>query len=617
MRKAKIIALFVAIFSPVLFNVSNASAYDYVIDKYDIDMVVNENNSFDITEKITADFKVSKHGIFRTLPLHNEVKRVDGTTSRNRVKITDIAVSEQFTKSVEDDNLKLKIGDPEHTLTGKNDYVIKYNYNIGKDPSDDKDELYFNLIGNNWDTTISDLTFTITMPKEFDKEKLGFSSGRHGTVGTDDVFFWVSGNKINGRYIGTLRPGESVTVRLELPEGYFVGAGIEVSPVYYAFYVLPLIGAVVAAYLWSKYGKDRKMFVKPEYFPPKGANSLEVGFLYKGSANSKDVISLLIYLANKGYLTISETEEKGLLSKKKGFKLEKVKDYDGKNENERLFLKGLFKSGKTVTSSDLYDEFYKTTQKIISNQNSRENKEKIFEKNGKKLGLVILFILVGFILITIPPFIDYADYENMIFALVFPGVGLLSLAVGLGSSKSAGTLSAIFFVMFSFWFGGIPLLVFVLPELLIDPVYLFGFLIGLVGIIIMIVFAALMPKRTEYGTQRYAEVKGLKEFLEAVEKDRIEKMVNDNPNYFFDILPFAYVLGVSDEWIKKFESMNLQAPDWYSGSTAFNMATFGSFMNSTMASATTNMSSSSSHSSSSGGGGFSGGGSGGGGGGSW
>ena len=617
MRKIKSLILAIVISFFGIFNVQNvnASASEYVIEKYKIDMVVNENNTFDITEEITANFLVQKHGIFRTLPLHNEVVRADGTKSKNRVKITDVKVSEQFTKSTEDGKLKLKIGDPDVAMTGRKTYVIKYNYNIGKDPLEDKDELYYNLIGTDWDTTISNFSFTITMPKEFDKEKLGFSSGTYGTAGTNKVLSWTSKNKINGQYIGTLSAGESVTVRLELPEGYFVGAGIEINPVYNIFYIIPMIGAVIAVYFWAKYGKDRKTFIKPEYFPPKDTNSLEVGFLYKGSSNSKDVISLLIYLANKGYLTIEEDKEGEGLFKKKGFILHKVKDYDGKNENEKLFLKGLFKEGNDVTSKDLYDEFYKTTTKIIANQNSKENKNKIFEKNGGKTLLLWLLIVVSFVLISIPPFIDYADYEDMILALTFPGIGFIVMVSGLLGSKTVGKEVLIFLIIWGIFFGGIPAAFLLLPELLIDSYYLFGFLFGLVGVIIMIVFAALMPKRTEYGMKKYAEVKGFKDFLTSVEKERIEKMVEEYPNYFYDILPFTYVLGISKKWMEKFEDINLKAPDWYSGTDAFSVMAFNSFMNSTMASASTSMSSSSS--SSSGGGGFSGGGSGGGGGGSW
>ena len=110
-----------------------------------------------------------------------------------------------------------------------------------------------------------------------------------------------------------------------------------------------------------------------------------------------------------------------------------------------------------------------------------------------------------------------------------------------------------------------------------------------------------------------------------VEKDKLEALVMENPNYFYDILPYTYVLGVSDKWIKKFESISLQAPSWYDSSNGFDVSSFGTFMNSTMVSAQSAMSSSPSSSSDgfssdgggSSGGGSSGGGSGGGGGGSW
>ena len=126
-----------------------------------------------------------------------------------------------------------------------------------------------------------------------------------------------------------------------------------------------------------------------------------------------------------------------------------------------------------------------------------------------------------------------------------------------------------------------------------------------------------LPKRTPYGNKMLGKVKGFKNFLEVAEKDKLEMMVMEQPDYFYNILPYTYVLGVSDKWIKKFETIALEAPSWYDGAY-FSTAAFGAFIGATMAAANTAMSSSPSSSSSGGsGGGSSGGGSGGGGGGSW
>lgn len=598
--------------------------HEYVLDNYDVNIVVNEDRTFDITEEIEANFRTAKHGIYRSIPVHGELKRQDGSSSKYRARITNIKVSEEYTTSYEEGFLKLKIGSADETHTGKRKYKISYTYNMGKDPLDDIDELYFNVIGTQWDTVINNVSFKIVMPKEFDASKLGFSTGAYSSTGSDIISYRVIGNTISGNTTGLLSSNEGLTIRLELPEGYFVGDGIEVEPIAYALFALPAFFCLIVAGLWSKYGKDKKIFVKPEYFPPEGKNSLDVGFLYKGAASSEDVVSLLIYLANKGYLTIEETEEKGVFSTKKGFILRKVKEYDGQDSHERKFFKGLFKSGDEVKSKDLYDKFYKTTTSIMTDVNKSENKEKIFEKRGKIIFLAVLMVIVSMVAISVPPFMDLGDYSLIMLATLLPGLGLTAITAGLVNfltAKSRAEKGVFFFLLF--WgvlFGGVPFALMVIPELIYEPVYMIGYMIGLAFTAGQIVFVRLLPKRTDYGIQMLAEIQGFKDFLTAVEKDRIEQMVEQYPNYFFDILPYTYVLGISDKWIKKFEDINLKAPDWYSGDiSTFNMVAFGSFMNSTMTAANSNMSSTASHSSGGGGGGggFSGGGGGGGGGGSW
>ena len=135
---------------------------------------------------------------------------------------------------------------------------------------------------------------------------------------------------------------------------------------------------------------------------------------------------------------------------------------------------------------------------------------------------------------------------------------------------------------------------------------------------VMNIIIIYMPKRSKYGIEMLGRIRGFKNFLETAEKDRLEFLVNENPTYFYDILPYTYVLNVSDKWIERFEAINLTQPDWYDSPNSFSITSFDTFMSSTMSSADSAMSSSpSSDSGSSSGGGSSGGGSGGGGGSSW
>lgn len=664
---------------------------DYVIDKYDINIIVNENNTFDITETITAYFNVSKHGIFRTIPLKNTIVRLDGTTSTNRTQVSNISVDNEYKKIRENGNYKLQIGSKDHTLIGEQKYVIKYTYNLGKDPMNNYDELYYNIIGNEWDTVIGNITFSITMPKDFDSSKLGFSSGIKGSIDNSKVIYNVNGNKITGTYNGILDVGEALTVRCELPEGYFVDAKLDINKIDYLMFFIPIIFLVISILLWNIFGHDDQIIETVEFYPPEGLNSLDVGFLYKGRAENKDVTSLLIFLANKGYLEISNKkielnadkinlnqesrnnankkimilqnkinelkasnpsspkikyyenmldiyknidtpinyEQYGLkssinnINKKNKFLIRKLKDYDGNNLHEQWFMEGLFEyNRKEVTDSMLYNNFYITNNRILHTINNKQNKNKVFEKSSlnKKI-FIILMIIASYCLITIPPIFTYGEQEILIFALAFPAIGFTAL---LGMLFGDIPISVkIFGVFWGLGFGGIPWLITVLPALMQDMSYLICYIIGLLCISGMILVIKYLPKRTKYGNEMLGKLKGFKNFLETVEKEKLESLVMDNPNYFYDILPYTYVLGVSDKWIKKFESISLQAPSWYDSSNSFDISSFNRFINSTMTSAqgamTSSPSSSSGGSSSGGssGGGSSGGGSGGGGGGSW
>lgn len=622
-------------------------SYEYVIDGYDIKIKVNENNTFDITETITANFNIPKHGIFRKIPLTNTVTRLDGTTSKNRAHIRNIKVNEDYSTSTENGNKVLKIGDADRTLTGSKTYVISYNYDIGKDPNENYDELYINLIGTEWDTVIGNVTFTINMPKDFDTSKLGFSSGSKGSVENYNVKYTVTDNVITGRYDGILNAGEALTIRTELEDGYFVGAGYQIDFSTYLLFLIPIIGLIIAFILWYKFGKDDQVVETIEFYPPEGFNSLDIGYLYKGKAENQDVTSLLIYLANKGYIKIVEKNSKSVFASN-SFSIIKLKDYDGTDVNEQLFLEGLFKkklskkslsafvsnpnlakseatetSGNIeVTSKDLYNSFYKTMNEILKKTNTKTNKKKIFETNtSSKKVILILLILLSLITIVAIPTLEYAGIGELAMSLFIMLFYVPFYAVGLSSSIPKGfrVVWLGFTIFHSFiFFCTMP----VISAIRYEKIFLIAFIIGICCIVGMILLLKFMPKRTKYGNEILGKIKGFKTFLETAEKEKLEAMVMENSTYFYDILPFTYVLGVSEKWIKKFEAINLQAPDWYDSPNAFNPSSFGSFMNNAMSSAQNAMSSSLSSSSSGGsssssGGGSSGGGSGGGGGGSW
>lgn len=557
------------------------SSNGYFLNSYDVKIDANDDNTYNITETIEAFFSSSKnkHGIIRKIPLKNTVKRQDGTSETNRANVTDISVNDSYTVSKENGECRIKIGSAERTVTGLKKYVIKYKYNFGNDKNKNFDEVYLNIIGNSWDTSIKNVTFTINMPEEFDSSKIGFSSGTYGKISANNnsdnngVLFNVTENTITGYYAGILAPLEGITLRIQLPEGYFVEQKLHITLFDFVSFILPIIFIVVAIILWKRYGKDEKPVETVEFYPPEGFNSLDVGYFYDGRVKNNHIISLLVYLANKGYIEIKEIEKSGLFTKKHTYQINKIKEYDGSNSTEKVFLDGLFDCGINgiVREEDLVDEFYKTIADV-SKQEERVHKANLYTKQSGRKSITVAFLFMINIFITIFCFGNYTSENYFTF--------------------QEHTLD------------------------LIETIY------NVTASVILFITLAKMPKRTEYGTEMLGKIKGFRNFLETAEKDKLEKLVKEDPKYFYNILPYTYSLGVSKVWMDKFETMAIQTPPpaWYSGYDAFDMIRFNAFMNSTMKSATTAMTSTPSSSSSGGGysgGGFSGGGSGGGGGSSW
>ncbi len=593
------------------------SSYDYVIDKYDVNILVNENNTLDITETITAYFNIPMSGITQIIPLTNSVKKLDGTMDTNLTQVTNVQVNKEYTTSIENEKYKIIIGNSKSMFEGEETFVIKYTYNLGKDRIKDYDILSFNIIVNEWKTLIGNITFKITMPKAFLASKLTFASGINGTTNDNHIKYNVNGLEITGSYDGILKEYQALKLRCELNNNYFVDARLNSSSGDYVMLFVLLIFLGIAFGLWYKYGHDEILTETVEFYPPDGLNSLEAGFIYKGEAKSKDVISLLIYLANQGYIKIEEFRNKT------GFYLIKLRDYSGNDVNEELFLKGLFKSKNKVTLTNLENRFYKVKDKILKNINDKKNKEKIFITKNTGISLfIVALMIIAYSLITIPKFMLYkGDFFLLFLGLLVPEISLI-LVFNLKIPEKYSAKLKLLSVLYSF--NGIFAWFTLMPSLLLQiPNYLLIYLVGIICIIGMSVILKFLPKRTPYGLEMLAKLRGFKNFLETVELEKLERMVDEKPTYFYDILPYAYVLDVSDKWIKNFETIVTEAPDWYNDTNSFTMENFEKFITNAMTEANRAMISNYSENididirSSSSRGGSAGGGSGGGGGGSW
>lgn len=519
---------------------------DYYIDTYHVNIEVEEDNTFHITETLTYNFVQDHHGMTRVIPLWHTRNREDGSESKIYAKVSNVKCSDPIASTERDSkNYTIQVGSADTYVHGEKTYTLSYDYAMGKDPLRNADELYFNIVGTEWECPIANISWEIHMPKAFDATSLGYSVGNYAASGydTDMLQSTVTDQTITGSYAGILNAYEGITVRCTLPEGYFI------YKINYMPYVLVALVVLLCAILFWFTGKEDKVIPVISFEPPEGYNPLDVAFVEKEAVSNTDMAALLIYLANKGYLRIEQNKGKD------SFSMTKIKDYDGDNNIEALYMKGLFRRGNTASTKSLAKEsFYEDVDKCVRKENKKMKEKRFFFPTA--VSKIVYF------------------------------VGICVIA-------------GLFFNAF-------------------EPKTWFTYVVCGIAVIILALFMFFGSKRTKAGNQVYGQILGFKEFIKKAELDRLKMLVEENPGYYYDIMPYAYVLGLSDQWIENFETMHMPEPDWYSGRDPFGDAIFYSMVRSANACATPPETSGGGSSGGGfSGGGFSGGGSGGGGGGAW
>ncbi len=590
--KKKLIFIFISFFLLVLPITVNATTDGFTITKYDVKMIVNENNTLNVTETISVVFdQYGKHGIKRALPTKSTYSRfVNGKNVdiTQKVHYSDISVNTDYSTETSDGYKTLKIGSAYETLDINKvyTYVIKYTYDTGDDMIDEYDDLYFNIIGTEWTAKIDEVTFTIVMPKDFETSNeygslINFTTGKYGNAYNKGVNYKVDGKTITGyideKFDGVdLNEYEGLTIRLELPEGYFVNERKHVDntlPILVGGILFVIFTGLLGIILFLKYGLRRKKTVVVQYTAPNNWDPALCGYIYDAAPTGNHIVSLITYLAVKGYLKI--IDEKG-----NKFKLQYLKPLNGSEpEYIKTTFKGLFKKADEdgiVTKKDLTNKFYTSLNSAMSQLGKTRKID--HPKRGLSTTFNIFMAIISFGLVVIPIAADLLSYK---IHTVYSGL----------------------YVLFN--------------------------IVLIVNILFQLALSIASRKRTDEAEAEYALVAGYREFIDKVDVNKIKTLVEDDPELFYNVLPYAYVFGLTNKWIKKFETIKLEPPKWFEGNMydintgMFNYTRMMSSLNAVTASAKTTMSSRPYESSGGsgfgggGGGGFSGGGGGGGGGSSW
>ena len=96
---------------------------DYTFKQIDMGVKVGLDNSYDVSERIVADFFVPKHGIYREIPIRY---------GNQRIALKNLQASDPIIKDdVSSGWATFRLGDADVTIKGVKEYVITYTLEIG------------------------------------------------------------------------------------------------------------------------------------------------------------------------------------------------------------------------------------------------------------------------------------------------------------------------------------------------------------------------------------------------------------------------------------------------------------------------------------------------------
>ncbi|MFA7109529.1 MAG: DUF2207 domain-containing protein [Sphaerochaetaceae bacterium] len=605
-----------------------AEAYEYEMLEYAVDINVKKDNVYEINTNYLFNFYTPKHGIYLDIPYLYDQRKVIVTPLSSSPNLEELEKSNGY--------IRYRFGTEDKTYIGEKDYFFNYSYDFGIDTNDGYDEFYFNIIGPVWQMPIKKCNFTITLPEGLENYDLHFTRGSYGSTDSSGIDYKREGNVITGT-ASDFQPGEALTIRVEMEDGYFVGAR-DFQQVKKNYFFLNLIVSVllifILFFLWSKYGKDDILIITAQSEPPKGLSPLEIGYLIDSTVDDKDITSMLFFWADKGYLRITETkvESPGIMKILKGkgttvLSFEKIKDLDQGKSWEKYLFNEFFEcgDGKTVTLEDIEgSKFYEVVGKIKLDVVSYYHKDHpVYNKKQNSLALIgIPVILISFVLTGL-------TFDDFSFLGMVSFIGFMIWVVQLLIMKKVSDTWEItkgkYIKMFLSFFPSV--IFFGLIYIAGMLAYSYNFLITGIASTAVFITASLVfvfiKKRSPEGKALMESALGLREFIEKVEIDQLKMMIDDNPEFYYHVLSFAIVLGLEEKWAHKFDSLIVKTPDWYSGNAAVLTPLYichmannwnNGFATASMPPAPKSTSSGGSFSGSSG---FSGGGFGGGGGGAW
>lgn len=483
---------------------TDVGAQDFVIKNLDVDIQMLKNGTLIVSENYDIYFYEKRRGIFRDIPFEFETE--NGT--KIRTELSNIVVPNHKNQVKRKKGIaNIRIGDPNKYITGDQHYEIRYQVARPFVRYEDRTEVLWNISGHHWPTQIQKFSYSFSLPDDFimPDQDIRILTGKLGQEDLGITSFQKSGRTISGTTSRPLDTGEGVTLALNLPEDYLdfsasnadenkdaqesdpnAASTNEKSNSDQGYWIVGIIGALFG-WMFKKYGRNAHVSeIRETYYPPEGMSAAEVGTFFDFTPNTRDLISLIPKWGHEGIVAINSIEGK---DGKRDIYFDKKKEISpNAPEYEKTMFDGLFNDNTQVFLTDLKEKYYTILATAKSQVKKAILDDRLYDQTAKKYFHSIWNVIAGVLMIPLAIFIMIK------FHAIFSGVLLIIL-----------------------------------------------------GMTVMII-KFLRPKLSPEGQELHNRMEALNLFLKNPNPEKINELMDENPNYLDFIFPYVVAFGLDKTW---------------------------------------------------------------------
>ena len=418
------------------------------------------------------------------------------------------------------------------------DYPLTFTYTLQDVTKTENRKLYVEIpMLSGSDYAIQAMSFQVTMPSEITYNP-SFSSG-YLQSGVESIISYVSGGTmLNGSITQPLADQETLTMKLQVePEDFPGKLYIEREGNPEVVYMV-VCGAAALLY-WLLLLRNVPLIRRRETLPPEGITAGELGC--RLTMAGVDLTMMVFSWAQMGYVRI-QPDRHGRV-----FIVKKMEMGNERTEFENRCFMSLFGRSDAIDATGIpYAKLYNKVVQTVSGAK---------ELHRRKAGNTRLFRVIGtgvsafcgicfaMNLIHRPGFQIFAAVVLAVLGVVtgwcIQGAmyrihirGKMRLYLGVGCAYAWLILG---FIAGVFWVGFFT----VLAQLVLGLMVAYG------------------GRRSDLGLYQAGQILGLRRYLKTISDEDMDRNLENNPDYFFDMMPFAIALGVDKKFAKRFGKRNV------------------------------------------------------------